>query len=157
MPSALYMKFIADVMLGRLAKFMRICGLDVAYDCTLSDNEIIHISLEQERTILTRDTRLIERPLASNHLLITSDRAAEQFRQVIDSFHIDINRSIWTRCTVCNTPLSRIEKEDARDLVPQYVYIRHSDFMRCDGCKKIYWKGTHVERIRKLIYEAGLG
>lgn len=150
------MKFIADVMLGRLAKFMRICGLDVAYDRTLSDDDIIRISLEQGRTILTRDTGLIRRPLASNHLLIRSDRPTEQLRQVIDSFHIDVNRAMCTRCAVCNTPLSRMEKEEARDLVPQYVYIRHSDFMRCQGCMKIYWKGTHVERIMRLIYEAGL-
>ena len=83
------MKFIADVMLGRLAKRLRLRGFDVLYDRTLNDNEIIRLSLEQDRVILTRDKALSDRPLAKNHLFINSDLVQEQVEQVLSSFPLE--------------------------------------------------------------------
>ncbi|HLE40403.1 MAG TPA: Mut7-C RNAse domain-containing protein [Nitrospirota bacterium] len=141
------MKFVADVMLGRLAKWMRLLGFDVLYDRAISDNEIIRISLEQARVILTRDTGLVARPLASNHVFINNDNVRQQLQQVLTTFHITSMPGPLTRCSVCNTLLLPVAKQDVRDLVPLYVYEKNNTFLRCESCRKIYWQGTHVKRM----------
>jgi len=140
------MKFVADVMLGRLAKWMRLLGFDVLYDRAISDNEIIRISLEQARVILTRDTGLVARPLASNHVFINNDNVRQQLQQVLTTFHITSMPGPLTRCSVCNTLLLPVAKQDVRDLVPLYVYEKNNTFLRCESCRKIYWQGTHVKK-----------
>jgi hypothetical protein len=142
------MKFIADVMLGRLAKWMRLLGFDVLYDRTMTDNEIIRISLTQDRVILTRDTGLVARPLASNHVFIEGDYVRQQLQQVLTTFHIMAIPGPLTRCPVCNTLLSPVAKQDVRDLVPRYVYEKNNSFLRCENCGKTYWKGTHVKMMK---------
>jgi len=134
-------------MLGRLAKWMRLLGFDVLYDRAISDNEIIRISLEQARVILTRDTGLVARPLASNHVFINNDNVRQQLQQVLTTFHITSMPGPLTRCSVCNTLLLPVAKQDVRDLVPLYVYEKNNTFLRCESCRKIYWQGTHVKKM----------
>lgn len=141
------MRFIADVMLGKLAKRMRLLGFDVLYDRTLGDNEIIRLSLEQNRVILTRDTELAGRPLAANRLFIRHDAVKDQLRQVIDTFMIESVPGPLTRCSVCNDSLLPIAKQDVKDIVPEYVYGNHGGFLRCVSCGRVYWKGTHVRNM----------
>jgi uncharacterized protein with PIN domain len=141
------MKFIADVMLGKLAKRMRLLGIDVLYDRTLDDNEIIRLSLEQDRVILTRDRALSGRPLARNHLLINSDLVQQQVEQVLSTFPLESFLNPLSRCSGCNEPLDRITREEAWDLVPQYVYENKDLFFRCPRCRRTYWHGTHARRM----------
>ncbi len=142
------MRFIADVMLGRLAKRMRLLGFDVLYDRALNDNEIIRLSLEQNRVILTRDTELAGRPLAANSIFIRHDAVKDQLRQVIDTFMIEPVPGPLTRCSVCNDLLLPIAKQEIKDIVPEYVYGNHNVFLRCVSCGRVYWKGTHVRNMR---------
>ncbi len=141
------MKFIADVMLGKLAKRLRLLGHDVLYDRTLDDNEIVRLSLEQDRVILTRDTALARRPLASNNVFITNDDIHEQVRQVLAVCSPDGLPSPLTRCSQCNEPLGELSKRDARELVPVYVYETHDRFLHCETCGRVYWAGTHVRKM----------
>ena len=138
------MKFIADVMLGRLAKRLRLLGFDVLYDRTLNDNEIIRLSLEQDRVILTRDTALAARPLATNHLLVSADRAQEQMDQVLTAFPAEITDVPLTRCSVCNETLIPTARDELKDLVPSHIYDEKADFMLCRMCGRVYWRGSHV-------------
>jgi uncharacterized protein len=142
------MKFIADAMLGRLAKRMRLLGFDVLYDRMIDDNDIIRFSLEQDRVILTRDTSLAERPLAANHLFITNNDIRTQLQQVLAAFPSDMISQPLTRCSECNEPLVTISRKKVKDLVPVYVYETHETFLQCLTCKRVYWMGTHVERMR---------
>lgn len=141
------MKFIADVMLGRLAKRLRLLGFDVLYDRTLNDNDIIRLSLEQDRVILTRDRVLSDRPLAENRLFIKSDLVEEQVEQVLSSVPLETRPNPLSRCSECNDPLDRIARGDARDLVPHHVFESKAVFLSCPRCNKIYWHGTHVMRM----------
>ncbi len=134
-------------MLGKLAKRLRILGFDVLYDRTLNDNEIIRLSHEQDRVILTRDTALAARPLAANHLFITHDHAQEQADQFFAAFPFTTHPDPLTRCSKCNCLLAPIEKKEAQDFVPHYVYERMDSFVRCPACKRTYWQGTHVRRM----------
>lgn len=141
------MKFIADVMLGRLAKRMRLLGLDVLYDRTLDDNEIIRRALEQNRVILTRDTALAKRPLAMNHVFINGNSVQEQLHQLLEFLPLEQSLLPLTRCSLCNEPLEEISRNEARDLVPAHVYETCASFLRCAKCGRIYWTGTHVRRM----------
>jgi uncharacterized protein with PIN domain len=139
------MKFIADAMLGKLAKRMRLLGLDVLYDPGLDDNDIIHISMQQDRVILTRDTGLAARPLAANHLYVESEHVRKQLEQVLSAFPVE--QLPLTRCSRCNEPVIPVAKENVQDFVPQYVYEKNDDFLQCPKCGRIYWHGTHVKRM----------
>jgi uncharacterized protein len=140
------MKFVADVMLGRLAKRLRLLGFDVYYNDKLNDNGVIGISLDEDRVILTRDRSLSNRPLSGTHLFIRSERVQEQVDQVLAA--LPLTAHPLTRCSECNRPLIPIARRDAKDLVPAHVYERYKEFHRCDACGRIYWKGSHVERMR---------
>jgi hypothetical protein len=137
------MIFIADAMLGSLAKRLRLLGFDVLYDSTLADNGILRLALEQDRVILTRDTGLASRPLARNHLLIKSDHIDDQVRQVLDAFSLPDTGPL-TRCSICNQLLSPLNKNDARDRVPEHVYATINVFFHCDQCGRVYWRGSHL-------------
>jgi len=142
------MKFIADVMLGKLAKRLRLLGLDVLYEPGLQDNEIIRLSLEQDRIILTRDRSLSKRPLAARHLLISSENVRDQLEQVLQTFRSSLDPTAFlTRCSVCNELLRAASKQEVRDLVPSYVYDRINRFLQCSCCGRVYWKGNHVKNL----------
>jgi len=144
------MKFIADVMLGSLAKALRLRGFDVLYDKTLDDNAVIRLSLEQQRVILTRDKALSERPLATNHLFITSEVVDDQLSQVLAAFPDHGSPKPLTRCSQCNERLVALPREEARDLVPEFVYESCPAFLRCAACGRVYWQGSHVERMGRV-------
>jgi len=144
------MKFIADVMLGRLAKQLRLLGFDVLYERTFGDEEIIHLSLVQQRVILTRDAALVRRPLASNHCYLRSEKTAEQLKQVLANFSLSDSATPLTRCSLCNEPLIPIPKQNAQDSVPPFIYEQTKRFLRCNRCNKIYWNGSHIQRMHFL-------
>ena len=141
------MKFIADAMLGSLARRLRLLGFDVLYDPQREDNEIIRVSLEEDRVILTRDTRLASRPIASKCILIMHDRVPDQVLQVMQRTGETPSGGELTRCSRCNHPLRPAEKEQVRDLVPAHVYAIQKRFYYCEGCGKVYWRGSHVLRM----------
>jgi hypothetical protein len=138
------MKFVADAMLGKLAKQLRLLGNDVMYDPAASDNDILRLSLEQERIILTRDTGLASRPLAQLHLLIHSDQVAQQVREVLAAFPTAASPAPLTRCSLCNAQLATVRHEDVVDLVPRHVYDHASGFLHCPSCGRVYWEGSHL-------------
>jgi hypothetical protein len=138
------MKFIADVMLGRLAKRLRLLGFDVFYAPHLDDNDIIRISLEQHRIILTRDIALSRRPLAANHLLLQDQDVELQIERLLAAFPGMPQHRPLTRCSRCNGLLRPLPRAEARDLVPEQIYQQHAGFLHCEGCGRVYWTGTHV-------------
>jgi uncharacterized protein with PIN domain len=141
-------------MLGALARWLRALGVDVTYDPALDDPERVDRAVAEGRTILTRDRRLTERRLASDHLLIRSDDVAQQLRQVLDELdlHPDPDRLLG-RCLRCNTPLEAIDPERARARVPPWVARTQDTFRACPGCGRVYWRGTHVSRMLKRLEE----
>ena len=151
------MKFMADVMLGRLAKQLRLLGVDVLYDPTISDNDLIRLALEQDRIILTRDAALAARPLARHHILIDSDNVDEQVRQVVDRYSFSTEQSL-TRCSVCNCPLEQLPREAAQDIVPDQVFRSREVFYHCGECGRTYWQGSHVRNMaQRRTKKAGIG
>ncbi|HIE52608.1 MAG TPA: hypothetical protein EYP85_12705 [Armatimonadetes bacterium] len=147
------MKFIADVMLGRLARWLRLLGYDTLYSNRYSDEDIVNIAAIENRIILTRDTRLVQRRRAHRYLLITSDHYEEQLAQVVRELNLDVQSYVYTRCAACNGELTLVPKESVRDEVPPYVYATQERFARCRECGRIYWRGTHAERMWQKLRE----
>ncbi|MBI5419038.1 MAG: Mut7-C RNAse domain-containing protein [Deltaproteobacteria bacterium] len=147
-------RFIADTMLGKLAKWMRLLGCDVEYFPSIPDDELVERADRSRRLILTRDTLLIRRRKArENHFFVLYDGYKDQLRQVVRAFSIDPESRVLTRCLLCNEPLDEIEKSAAAARVPPYVYRTQETFVTCRSCRRIYWKGTHREAVERQLKE----
>ena len=144
------MKFVADVMVGKLARWLRVLGLDVAYSNILTDDEIIRLAESENRIILTRDTGLAARRKQSSCLFIESDHYKEQVQQVLRSFDLKEFR-VFSRCLECNNLLQDIDKEAVFERVPPFVYLTQERFARCPSCDRVYWHGTHTNEMLKRI------
>lgn len=148
-------RFFADAMLGKLARWMRTLGYDVAYDAHIDDNELLRRAIEEGRTILTRDTRLVIRRSAVGRVFfINDDLVGEQLKQVVKELP-PVEKKLLTRCLRCNVLLEKLPRESVEDRVPPYVFKTQSDFSACPSCHRIYWGATHREKmmedLRKLL------
>jgi uncharacterized protein len=158
-------RFIADCMLGRLAKWLRVLGFDAAYDRRISDDRLVARARAEARVLLTRDTRLVQRRAfgrdGAPYVLILSDRPDEQLLQVVTQRRLDLSaRPLLARCLRCNEPTVAATRESVVDRVPPYVLRTQERFSRCPACDRIYWRATHVagivERLAsKLGYPRG--
>lgn len=133
-------KFLCDHMLGTLAKWLRFLGHDVAYPGPLDDPDVIAVVHSEDRHLLTRDRELAGRVAGASY--VSSDDLDEQLVQVLRTFHLEAEISL-TRCSVCNTALLEISKDEAKGKVPDRVYEQQEEFWRCGGCGRYYWQGTH--------------
>jgi uncharacterized protein with PIN domain len=154
------MKFVADCMLGRLAKWLKILGFDVLYFSKAEDKDLADLSRREDRVLLTRDTGLIERTAKRpNRLFVRSDDWEDQVVQVLDDLGLWDDVRPNTRCIECNLPLKALARERARNLVTPYVHERASSFAICPGCNRVFWQGTHYgdmeRKIKRLLERRG--
>jgi nucleoside-triphosphatase len=138
-------------MLGRLARKLRMLGYDVFYRAGIEDNDLKRIALRERRVLLTRDREIVETSLPIDVRLIESDDVGEQLVQVVRDLGLSAGPCSFTRCTECNEPLVRMDKEEVRDLVAPYVYRTQDAFAHCPSCGRIYWEATHVEQARQWL------
>ena len=144
-------RFAVDAMLGRLAKWLRILGLDAVYDSALRGPRLLHCAAREGRILLTRDTSLIRRRDVPPHVFIEADDFRSQLRQVLTAFAIDPHAALFQRCARCNAVLQAIARATVRERVPPYVLATQTNFLHCPVCDHVYWAATHVDRIRKEI------
>ncbi len=141
------MRFIADKMLGRLAKWLRILGYDTLYFNTQNPRDMCKIAREEGRLILTRNTKLKGR---KNLLFIKGDDLGEQIEEVVKGLNLKIS-PMFNRCLICNQGLKEISPLEVKGRVPEYVFNTQKDFFSCPQCRRIFWKGTHIEHMLKKI------
>jgi uncharacterized protein len=146
------MTFVADCMLGRLAKWLKILGFDVLFFSKAEDRDLVGLSRREGRVLLTRDTGLIERTAKRpNRLFIRSDDWEEQIAQVLDDLGLWDEIRPNTRCIECNLPLKALSRERAHNLVTPYVLEHASLFAVCPGCGRVFWQGTHYGDMERKI------
>jgi uncharacterized protein len=146
--------FIADSMLGRLARWLRVMGCDVEYFPEIGDAELVERGERSGRLILTRDTLLIRRRRArDNFFFVEGDHFRDQVRQVVRAFALEPCGGFLTRCLECNALLHDIDREVAAGKVPPYVFATQEQFQSCPGCGRLFWGGTHRERMEEELRE----
>ncbi|MBW1799192.1 MAG: hypothetical protein JRJ85_00550 [Deltaproteobacteria bacterium] len=143
-------RFLADTMLGKLAKWLRVMGYDTVYRNFYKMGEI-EDNIRSGRLLLSRNTRLTN--TLSRFLLVRSDRVGDQLRELRDGGYIVPRKSEWfSRCLVCNVGLEDIPAEEARESVPEYVFYQNMTAIRyCPRCGRYFWPGSHRDTmIRQL-------
>jgi uncharacterized protein len=139
-------------MLGRLARWLRILGHDVVYFHRVEDSDLIDLAAREDRILLTRDTRLVQRKAARGALLIHSHLLEDQLRQLVRwNRQALLAPQLCRRCLKCNEATVPMEKSSLRGRVPAYVFETQVRFMACPSCGRIYWRATHVkDMLRRL-------
>jgi uncharacterized protein len=140
-------RFAADTMLGRLARWLRLLGYDTAYGAHLGGRSLLRAARAEGRVVLTRRTGLL-RHLDLPHLFIEGDHFRDQLVQVIAAFHLDTEAHLLNRCPECNLDLLEETRTNVQQRVPAYVAETQERFRSCPRCHRIFWPGTHHQRIR---------
>jgi uncharacterized protein with PIN domain len=143
-------RLLVDAMLGRLARWLRLLGYDAAYWRAGSDDELIEAARAEGRLIVTKDHRLAGRR-GIKAILIESQRLDEQIAEVRALLADDPLPAPFSRCPECNGLLAELPREEARDLVPAYVWHTQHQFRRCPKCGRVYWRGTHYPDLQARI------
>ena len=147
-------RFIADAMLGRLARWLRMLGYDTAYEKVITDESLIERAIQEDRWLLTRDRRLTERKvIRDRYTLIASDDLEDQLRQLNQNLKmdLDVDHRRGYRCADCNIVLVSIPRDEATPLVPPFVAGQYQEFLQCAQCRRVFWQGTHWEDFHDRI------
>lgn len=144
-------KFILDVHLGKLSKYLRLLGFDTFYDRTYSDDVIINISVSEGRIILTHDRGLLKNKKVTRGYWIRSMDPEEQVSEITGRFNLKNNFNPFTRCLECNELLVNIEKAEIIEDLQTNTKKYYHDFRKCPGCGRIYWEGSHYEHMKKFV------
>lgn len=146
-------RFVLDTHLGRLAAHLRLLGFDTLYRNDYGDEELARISRDERRILLTRDRGLLKRSMVTHGYCV---RETDPRRQVVEVVrHFDLLRLIepFRRCLRCNGLLETVAKEEIADRLPPRVRQHYEEFFRCPTCRRVYWKGSHFERLTALVQD----
>ena len=144
--------FSADAMLARLARWLRVLGWDTRLDPHLPDPDLVALANAEGRLLLTRDRLLLRELQPARSLEIVHDAPLQQLVQVVTALQLEPPGELFTRCTVCNTPLSEpLHASQRARLLPPDVQALPGPARQCPGCGRVYWMGSHAKRMRGAI------
>jgi uncharacterized protein with PIN domain len=146
-------RFALDVHLGKLARLLRMTGFDAQYSNAMADDELVRVARRESRIILSRDRGLLKRRTVTHGYLVRSLAPREQLSEVLRRFDLARRLRMFTRCIVCNLPLARVDKASVVASLPPAVASAYEEFSRCPGCGRVFWRGTHWERMKRLAAE----
>jgi len=149
--SAGEMRFVLDTHLGKLTAHLRMLGFDSLYRNDCPDEELAHISATERRILLSRDRGLLKRSAVTRGYLVRAAHPREQLMEVVRRF--DLSRSMvpFCRCLHCNAALRPVAKEMVNGRLPPQTRQHYDHFHLCPECGRVYWKGSHYQRMKALI------
>lgn len=149
-------RFVVDSMLGKLARWLRAIGYDTDYDRLAPDDSLLRQAEQEGRVLLTRDTQLLERRTQARTLFVRSDHPEEQFAQVRREIPLRLDpRRFLSRCLECNGWVRAASRDEVWADVPPFIYLTQHRFRRCQDCRRVFWAGTHLERIQRKLERLG--
>jgi uncharacterized protein with PIN domain len=151
------LKFVANGMMGKISRWLRILGHDVKYENDASDDELLRVAIEESRILLTRDSGLFHRTYAFNvkGVLVEEEKLEEKLANIAHRFKIKLEIDITnSRCPLCGSYLERVVKKQVTNKVPKKSLKRFNDFWLCTSCDKVYWQGTHWKNIIQTLNKA---
>lgn len=148
--------FLADNHLGRLVRYLRLLGFDTAYGHDLDDDELAERSRDENRVLLTRDRGLLKRSIVQFGYCLRSMDSAEQLQAVLRRYRLFDAVAPWQRCLRCNGLLRPVEKAAVLHLLEPKTKLYYDTFQQCDTCGQVYWQGSHVVGLGRLVAEVAL-
>jgi uncharacterized protein len=148
-------RFVADRMLGRLARWLRLLGYDVLYGSNFSGRGLVEAARREGRVALTRDRRQLRDPDRPPLVFVDDDAVRDQLRQVVRELGLDPWSGLFRRCVECNGEVEDVDREAAAGRVPPFVLATQERFRRCRRCGHLYWHATHVERVHAELRGMG--
>jgi len=144
-------RFLADAHLGGLARLLRLVGFDTAFCSRLADADIERLAAAEGRIVLSRDRALLQRRGITHGVFVRGERPREQLRQVVE--RLDLARSLqpFSRCLKCNSPLGPVAPDAVAARLPPAVRAAHERFVACPGCGRVYWEGSHWQRMQATV------
>ncbi len=144
-------RFLLDNHLGKLAAYMRMLGFDCLYHNTYEDDELADLVHQEERILLSRDRRLLMRKVVVHGYCPRSLEPGEQLVEVVRRFDLAGKITPFRRCLRCNHPLEPVSKQAVLHRLEPLTKKYFDEFHLCPACNQVYWKGSHYERMQKLI------
>lgn len=143
-------KFVLDVHLGKLAKYLRLLGFDTLYNRHYRDDEIVNIA-KQARLVLTRDKGILKNNNVTHGYWVRTTDPHEQIKEIMARFDLFSKARPFTRCLECNHILQKIDKNSVADKLPMKTHQFYHEFSQCLECHRIYWKGTHYKKLKDFV------
>jgi uncharacterized protein with PIN domain len=144
-------RFAADGHLGRLARHLRLLGFDTAYQRHWHDADLAATAAAEGRIVLTRDSGLLKRNAVTHGMFVRAQQSRAQLLEIVGRLQLVSRFRPFTRCLECNGPLIAVSRDEVADQVPERAWHFHEQFVRCVQCMRVYWPGTHHERLRRLV------
>jgi uncharacterized protein with PIN domain len=155
------MRFVVDCNVGKLARWLRVAGFDALFFKNIDDNRLVRVAVDEGRVLLTKDTDIMKRRLVTSGklkaILIEDDEVKSQLSQVLAALDLGAEVRPFTRCIECNEVLEPRDREAVRDLVPPHVSRTQTNYMQCTSCRRVYWRGTHWEKMTRDLEEVTRG
>jgi uncharacterized protein with PIN domain len=153
------LRFLVDENAARIVRWLRLMGYDTSYLPGVADGTLVARARDEQRVLLTRDRGIMaRREIAGGQacaLLLASDHTWQQLEQVVRTFNLDPARAPFSRCAACNGVLERVSPAEASAYVPPFVAATQTQFTRCPGCGRFYWRGTHWHRVSARLASLG--
>ncbi|MBN1688724.1 MAG: hypothetical protein JW893_06450 [Candidatus Omnitrophica bacterium] len=144
-------KFILDVHLGKLARYLRIFGFDTLYKNDWTDRQIVELAVKLNRFVLTRDVGILKHKRIRKGYWVRQTDPEKQIRELMERLSLYGKTNPFRICLACNGRLRRVPKEKVADRLPLKTRQYFDRFYRCKGCHKIYWPGSHYERMKAFV------
>jgi uncharacterized protein len=143
--------FLADAHLGGLARFLRMLGFDTLHRNAFDDAEIRRLASEEDRIVLTRDRELLKCREIRRGCYVRALKPEKQLHEIAARYALGPLARPFTLCLHCNLPLRAVDKSMVAHRVPDTVLSIHETFSYCSGCDRVYWPGSHYERMRLAL------
>ena len=147
-------RFVADVHLGTLARYLRLLGFDTTWQKDLDDVTIIDIACKEQRIILTRDKGILRNGRVTHGYWVRATEPLVQLEEVIAALNLGCAPKAYSRCMQCNGELHSISRMQAYRAVPLQVFLVFREFTRCPSCDRVYWRGSHGKKLKAIIERA---
>lgn len=147
-------RFVLDVHLGTLTRWLRLVGFDAAWDRDADDETLARRSAEEHRILLTRDRGLLKRSTVTHGYWVRAVDPDEQLVEVVGRFQLAAGARPFSRCLACGGALTAADAAAVASSTEPGTRRRHTTFTRCERCGKVYWKGAHHDRLRRLVERA---
>jgi uncharacterized protein with PIN domain len=144
-------RFVADCHLGKLARQLRLLGIDVLYDNLATDSQLVSSATTDDRAVLTRDRRLLMHAVVRHGYCPRSEDPNTQILEVLRRFDLAGFIAPYTRCAHCNGLLQSVEKAEVFEQLEPLTRLYYHDFRRCADCRRIYWPGSHFEKLKARL------